>query len=356
MTIDGVLPARLTSRSIVAGLGALAVVVTLTSCGGEADVEPVSTTSASAPTPAVPSPTETTPSPISNASPYSGLPNGLGKPVLAVKIDNTGAAQPHEGLELADLVYVEEVEWGLNRLLAIFSTQMPDVLGPVRSARVSDIDILQPFADVVFAYSGAQSKLLPQLAADDVIDASATASYIGWFDDASRRSPVDHMLRPIEVLGVFPDAAVSKDIGLTFDEEPPPNGSPGSFAAASWADSEVSFSWDEAAGDYVVRMNGNPSRSTQGGSQRAATVVIQSVTQSDSGYGDKFGGITPKIEVVGSGSAVVLRDGKSWLVTWERVSASDGTTFTLADGSPMPFAIGQTWIVLLDDVRTAQVS
>ena len=127
MTIDGVLPARLTSRSIVAGLGALAVLVTLTSCGGEADVEPVSTTSASAPTPAVPSPTETTPSPISNASPYSGLPNGLGKPVLAVKIDNTGAAQPHAGLELADLVYVEEVEWGLNRLLASFSTQMPDV-------------------------------------------------------------------------------------------------------------------------------------------------------------------------------------------------------------------------------------
>jgi hypothetical protein len=79
--------------------------------------------------------------------------------------------------------------------------------------------------------------------------------------------------------------------------------------------------------------------------------VIQSVEQSDSGYGDKFGGVTPFIETVGSGSAVVLRDGRMWPVTWERPSLSEGTRFLLPDGSPMPFAVGQEWIVLLDSDR-----
>lgn len=56
-------------------------------------------------------------------------------PVLAVKIDNTSGARPRVGLTAADVVYVELVEGGLTRLLAIYASQLPAHVGPVRSAR-----------------------------------------------------------------------------------------------------------------------------------------------------------------------------------------------------------------------------
>ncbi|MGA0066622.1 MAG: DUF3048 C-terminal domain-containing protein, partial [Candidatus Nanopelagicales bacterium] len=125
-------------------------------------------------------------------------------------------------------------------------------------------------------------------------------------------------------------------------------GTPVESVTMTWPSSEVSFTWDESAGNFIVGLNGEESRSTEGGPQRAATVVIQTVEQSDSGYGDRYGGITPFIQTVGSGPALVLRDGRMWSVTWERPALTDGTRFVLPDGSAMPFAIGQEWVVFLD--------
>ena len=74
----------------------------------------------------------------------SGLPGGDG-PVLVVKIDDTRQAHPQIGLEDADIVYIEQVEGGLTRLAAIFSSRIPSHIGPVRSARISDIELLEQY-------------------------------------------------------------------------------------------------------------------------------------------------------------------------------------------------------------------
>lgn len=290
------------------------------------------------------------------ASPFSGLPGGEGKPVLAIKIDNTRPAQPHAGLQSADLVYVTEVEWDLTRFIAIFNSSLPDAIGPVRSARISDLDILAPFGRIAFSNSGAQSKLLPVIAAANLYDVSAEKVYAAFTDDPGRPSPVDHMADPRALLAAAPDAELARDIGFVFSQDPPAGGTPVSTVTATWPSSEVSFTWDEEAGDFIVGLNGEESRSTEGGPQRAATVVIQSVEQSDSGYGDRYGGRTPLIQTVGEGAAIVLRDGRMWSVTWERPSVGEGTRFLLPDGSPMPFAIGQEWVVLLDKAMKAKIT
>ncbi|NCV97616.1 MAG: DUF3048 domain-containing protein, partial [Acidimicrobiia bacterium] len=75
-------------------------------------------------------------------SPLSGLPGGEGKPVVMVKYGNARPDRPHYGLNQADLIYVEEVEWGLTRIAAMFNTKFPSVVGPTRSARISDLEIL----------------------------------------------------------------------------------------------------------------------------------------------------------------------------------------------------------------------
>jgi hypothetical protein len=269
-----------------------------------------------------------------------------------LKIDNTRAAQPHTGLREADLVYIQEVEWGLTRLLALYNSEIPEIVGPLRSARVSDIDLLRAFGEIPFAYSGAQSRLIPRLASSTFIDAPATRVYSGWFDDPARRGPVNHMLTPQKILDVFPEAAVAKDIGFVFSDEPPAGGDPATEVSAQWGSSSVSFTWDPAQGDYIVGFDGAESRAAEGGAQRAATVVIQSVQQRDSGFGDRYGGITPQVKSVGSGKALVFRSGKVWEVTWDRPDPEQGTRFILPDGSLMPFSIGQEWIVLLDEQRS----
>ena len=346
---------RLTATFV---LGALL----LAGCGG-GDAAPASSSASPSPSPSSASPSPS-PSPLPTpsdgippgASPFSGLPGGEGKPVLAIKIDNTRPAQPHAGLQSADLVYVTEVEWDLTRFIAIFNSTIPDVIGPVRSARISDMDILAPFGKIAFSNSGAQSKLLPVIAAANLYDVSAEKAYSAFTNDPGRPSPVDHMADPRALLAAAPEAAVARDIGFVFSEEPPSGGTPVSTVTTTWPSSEVSFTWDEEAGDFIVGLNGEESRSTEGGPQRAATVVIQSVEQTDSGYGDRYGGRTPYIQTVGKGAAIVLRDGRMWSVTWERPSLEEGTRYLLPDGSVMPFAIGQEWIVLLDKTEKPKIT
>ncbi|NBP24832.1 MAG: DUF3048 domain-containing protein, partial [Proteobacteria bacterium] len=212
---------------------------------------------------------------------------------------------------------------------------------PVRSARISDMDILAPFGKVAFSNSGAQSKLLPVIAAANLYDVSADKVYEAFTNDPGRPAPVDHMADPRMLLAAAPDAALARDVGFVFSEEPPAGGKPVKSVTMTWPSSEVSFTWDEEAGNFIVGLNGEESRSTEGGPQRAATVVIQSAVQTDSGYGDRYGGRTPFIETVGEGAALVLRDGRMWSVTWERPTMDDGTRFVLPDGTQMPFAIGQ---------------
>jgi hypothetical protein len=84
-------------------------------------------------------------------------------------------------------------------------------------------------------------------------------------------------------------------------------------------------------------------------------VVVQYVDQVDSGYVDRYGGRTPLITTVGTGSGVVLRGGRAWSVTWVRSGPDAGTRFFLADGSPMPFAVGQQWILLVDSDRQVRI-
>lgn len=344
--------------TVTLAVGALLLV----GCGG-GDAAPASSSPAPSPseTSASPSPSPSAlPTPSDGippgASPFSGLPGGEGKPVLAIKIDNTRPAQPHSGLRAADLVYVTEVEWDLTRFIAIFNSQIPDVIGPVRSARISDMDILVPFGKVAFSNSGAQSKLLPVIAAANLYDVSAEKAYSAFTNDPGRPSPVDHMADPRALLAAAPDAESARDIGFVFSEKPPAGGTPVSTVTATWPSSEVSFTWDEEAGDFIVGLNGEESRSTEGGPQRAATVVLQSVEQSDSGYGDRYGGVTPFIQTVGKGAAIVLRDGRMWSVTWERPTLDDGTKFLLPDGTQMPFAIGQEWVVFLDKAMKPKIT
>ncbi|MEZ5116939.1 MAG: DUF3048 domain-containing protein [Candidatus Nanopelagicales bacterium] len=360
--------ASLTRAPGLLAVGGLAAALVLTGCGGSPPADgpsssAVAATSSAPPTVATPEPEPTTPTPTTSppgipdgASPLSGRPKGAGQPVLVVKYDNTRSAQPHAGLVDADVVYVEEVEYGLTRLAAVFSSRLPDQVGPIRSARITDVDLLAQYGRPAFAYSGAQSKLRPVLADASFYDVSGDLGPTGYWRQSGRSAPYDFFGDPERLLARAPKAADAAPIGFVFADEAPEGGKPGTEAVVTWPAATTTFTWDKAEGAYEVSFDGSPAREASGGTQHATTVVIQYVKQTDSGYGDKFGGRTPLAHTVGEGKATVLRDGKAYGTTWSRPSEEDGTTFTRVDGTPMAFAPGQIWVLLVAQERTAALS
>ena len=286
--------------------------------------------------------------PASSDSPLSGRANGAGKQVLVVKIDNTPAAQPHAGLRSADVVYIEEVEWGLTRLAAVFATEQPDVVGPVRSARITDLELLKNYGNAAFAYSGAQSKLIPVIGRSGLVDVSGDKSIRGYYRERGRRAPTNFMGKPSVLLDRAGDSAKARDIGFTFASAAPAGGWAATTLKARWPSSSLGAEYDAAKKNYALTLNGRSARAAEGGVQRATTIVVQYVKVTDSGYGDKFGGRTPMSSTVGSGTGLVLRNGQAYKMRWSRPTPTAETSFTNLAGQPLPFAPGQIWVALVN--------
>ena len=264
--------------------------------------------------------------------------------VLAVKIDNIAYARPQTGLTHADIVYVLPVEGGLSRFLAIFSSGYPRVIGPVRSAREDDLELLRQFGRPAFAYSGATATLLPYIHRTarivDLYDGIAS----GYFRDNSRIAPYNLYARTRRLLRQAHRASMAHDIGFRFGP-PPPGGKVTRSASVSYPAASFRFTWSAKNGRWLVSMDGRPAVTTDGGRLSPATVVIQHTTVRTSRFLE-YGKPPPYAESTGSGTALVLRDGKAWATRWSRPNANGGTTFTTASGRRMTFAPGQAWIVL----------
>jgi len=303
-----------------------------------------------------PSPSPSTPTIPTVLSPFTGLPTQPDQPVLLVKMDNTTYAQPHAGLTAADLVYVEPVEYGMTRIAAVFSSTIPTRIGPVRSARITDIDLAAQFGEPALAFSGAQHRMYPVLQAAPINLVSPTVAGKGFTRDKSRRAPYNLFLDGTVALTRAPEASTATDIGLTFSPLPPPGGRPATHARVVWPSSSATFNYNTATGLYEIKLNGSfAGAEEESGRQHAASVIIQFVNTPDSVFHDKFGGITPRAEVVGSGTGVILRDGLAFDVTWSRPTASAHTTYTLSGGQPMPLKPGQVWIPLASVTREQQI-
>ena len=79
------------------------------------------------------------------------------KPIVVVKVENNSLVRPQTGLESADLIFEELVEGGASRFAAVFQSNIPDEVGPVRSVRHVDVSLAAPIADV-FVFSGGAKK------------------------------------------------------------------------------------------------------------------------------------------------------------------------------------------------------
>lgn len=271
--------------------------------------------------------------------------------LLAVKIDDTKEAHPQIGVKQADLVYVEQVEAGLTRLLAIYSSTLPDVIGPIRSARISDIDILAPFGRIAFAYSGSQTKMRPVLSAANLNLLSAERNPPSIFDrDKQRNSPVNMILYPSLLLKQAQERYKMELITLTASPwrfgDLSKSAQDLDWAKISWPNATYEVRWNRDVKKWGIYFDNEVNLDSTNQQLMIDNAIIQNVKIEPSIYGDKFGGITPLTVTTGSGSGYLLRDGKVVAINWQREAEDTFTRWSDANGDDMNLTPGKTWVFL----------
>lgn len=333
-------------RLIVAGSAAaalaLSVVLIVTLSGTAAPAKPAAA-QAVAPWQPTPPKQKPRPKPPPLTDPFTGVRVKKLNTTLIVKIDNIVDARPQTGLQSADIVYVLPVEGGLTRFFAVFSSHFPRVIGPVRSSREDDLELLRQFGRPGFSYSGATPHLLPFIHRARIVDLYAGIAG-GYFRDPNRFAPHNLYAYSSVLLSEAKKASKARDIGLRFGP-PPAGGHPIKSYSVSYPAASYTFRWSAKQKRWLVWMDGAPAMATEGGQMGGRTVVIQYTIIKTSRF-KEYGSRPPYAVSTGSGRAVVLIDGKGYNVHWSRPNANGGTIYTLPSGKRMMFSPGQVWVVL----------
>jgi hypothetical protein len=331
-------PARVTVLVVTALVAA--------ACGGSHAVHKAAAASSPTQTPSAASPH------VAAVYPLTGYPAtnaaNARRPALSVKIDNVGDALPQAGLNHADLVTDILVEGGLTRLMATFQSQDASVIGPVRSARPVDADLVRELGGGIFAYSGAApGEIAPMINHGNALRIVDDGSGRIFYRDYSRPAPHNLMTSTARLYG----AARQIDPHLG----PPPQLFHYSSAAVAgplvrWV--RLAFSsysvcgWSWTGSNYVRSQNGAADRLADGSRVNTTNVVILSVTWSPTHIIDAAGNADPYVHVIGSGQAWVMRDGRLIVGHWTRPSYRVPMRLTDASGHVIALRPGRTWLEL----------
>ncbi|MDT4936545.1 MAG: hypothetical protein QOG80_216 [Pseudonocardiales bacterium] len=306
--------------------------------------------SSAIPTP-TPTPTTSSAAPkpkVIAVNPFTGgTPSRNG--VVAVKIDDTANGRPQVNIDRANIVYVEQVEGGLTRLVAVYNTSLPTVEA-VRSVRANDPELLAQYGPIAFAASGGAPNPL------FVLDHSSLKTSIndrggpGFARDGSRGAPYN-LTANLAQVGSALHAPRGKDIGLVWSAaaakaavKKPLGMSVRTYVGAT----PVQFDWNPGLKKYVRLIGGVPQHAADGAYVSTPNVIVQfcDVTPYPQDV-DVMGNVAKFTHSIGKGRAVVFRNGHRIEGRWTRSSANNGTHFTSLAGNPISLSPGGAWVLLV---------
>lgn len=276
------------------------------------------------------------------ATPYDpingGTPSANG--VYAVKIDNLAPARPQIGISQADVVVVEEVESRLTRLVGIFHSRHPTKVGPVRSARNTDLELLPLFGRPGLVYSGANRKVQAN------VQRSPHLVPLERNDrDRSRRAPHNVVVDLARLAKQSKVGAVPTTIGWTFAANDPLWAQAPASATLTVRIGQDTFTFTRKDARYQVAAGKDVYDDAGTGKPLAVdTVVVLSVRNRRDD--DTTSSISIVSETVGTGRVAITREGRTRTGTWRRDKVTSPMTFTDGAGQPISLRPGQTWLML----------
>ncbi|GAA1506698.1 hypothetical protein GCM10009761_05840 [Agromyces terreus] len=267
-------------------------------------------------------------------------------PALAAKIDDHEEARPQIALNRTDLVFEELVEGGLTRYVAVWHSDIPAEIGPVRSIRPMDPDIVSPLGGIV-AYSGGQDQFVAMMQAAPVVNLVFDYDDTGLFTRADDRpGPHDVILDSTEAVGRYAELPPPQ-VHFAYGGADP-LADPAFAAAPTSSISQVfseerypSWTWDAASSAWLRSQEGQPDMEASGERVHAVNVVTLRVAI-DWRYGE-----VPKTTLIGDGEAWASVGGRTAHGTWSKDAATSPIVLTADDGGPLPLAPGNTWIELV---------
>lgn len=312
----------------------------LAACGSGSDDKATTTTTKA-------NGTTTTTAPPPPVAPFTGVadPSGVSqtRPALSVKIENTEESRPQTGLELADIVWDEVVEGEITRFLAMYQSESTDVVGPIRSVRLTDPLIVWPVGGI-FAYSGGAQYAQSAIQQAPVTLLTEGSAGEGMFRDRSKAAP--HNLygrpdalwakggQPVPPPALFRYRAVGE----------PSSGEPATAVTIGFdAYYAPTYSWDAASGRWLRAQGGAPHLARSGAQIAPQNVVVMQV-----GYAGGVGAAGAEAGLVGSGNVFVFTDGKVVRGTWNRPDKAVPAELVDASGAPIRLTPGKTWVELPD--------
>lgn len=291
------------------------------------------------PTPTTPTttPTETVPPVTEPADPGGGDYSYPELGLVAVKVDNAAAARPQVGLDAARYLLEVPVEGGITRFLAFFEPG-DTLVGPVRSIRPVDVDLVPAFSEILVS-TGGRPFVTGEMVGNGVIMVGGDP-FDSPLEVRERAAPHNLFVNLVNV-----PAPAPRPVALPRGDFPAGGTPTESF--------EVPYptvvTWQFSQGVYTRLDGGSPTvvlPSWDGAPVPLAvdTVVVMLVNQRSAGYTDVNGIEVPAFDVIGSGRAIVHHGGTAVEGFWSRSSLADPYLFRSTDGSPFGFPEGRVFV------------
>ena len=356
---------RLSGKQKALAAGVITVLVAGGAIGATVAATASSSKHIAAPSSLAPTPTPTTappthkpkpkPKPKKKPAPKAPTQNpltGVGKvpkgPVIAVKIDDTAPGRPQAGIDKADIVYVEQAEGGLSRLVAVFATHKPTA-GAVRSVRTSDPELLSQYGRIVLAASGGGGDSLPTLARSILHPYIMDRGAPYYYRDHSRASSYINVMLPLGPVSARVKAGSAKNVGFQWARRMPDiKTRPRAHAIRTRVGSTVvSFRWSPGLNKYVRSIGGVEQHAADGQPVATPNVIVQfcRVTR-HLGDIDVNGMPSQYTHSIGHGRVAIFRNGHRITGLWSRASSSAPTVFKDKYGHVIPLSPGGAWVVL----------
>lgn len=272
------------------------------------------------------------------------------RPAVAVKIENSPVAYPLSGLEDAEIVFEELVEGGLTRFMAIYHCTDVKKAGPVRSARIVDPALMSSIT-LIMANAGGNDIVRKALDKAGIIAIDEDAAGEAMTRIARAGISLEHTL--------YGNTELLREIGQKKFDSPPPGGlftfgappSGGKKAKGVTlhfvASSDITYRWKGSK--WLRFQEGERFMSEANGQIAVDNLIIEQHTVNFSKTIVDAAG-NPSIEIadeIGTGTAVLFRDGMIFKGTWTRESLDSPVVYTTKGGDVITLHEGNTWIELV---------
>jgi hypothetical protein len=266
------------------------------------------------------------------------------RPALAVKIDNHPDALPQTGLNQADVVYEEIVE-GITRFFTVFQSTDSTPVGPIRSARTTDVNLVAELSHPLFAWSGGNATVQRQIAGADLTDVGqGTANGAGGYHREGGNAPHNLYADTPNLYSLAPagQGAPAPLFSFRAEDAPSPVGDATSGLKLSMDGTKAQFVWDQATRTWKRDEYGKPHVDQDGTQIAPANVVLQFVSY----VGVPGVGQSQQAVTVGEGDAWIFTDGKVVKGKWTRPDPKKPAVYTDATGTEVKLSPGRTWVEL----------